>query len=131
VPAVSAITLFVEDLDAAKSFYRTVFELPVHFEDAESAVFAFGPTMVNLLVASAAPEVIEPATVASPGGGQRGLLTVTVDDVDAMCGQLATHGVALLNGPVDRPWGVRTAAFQDPAGHIWELAQPIGQNGPA
>jgi lactoylglutathione lyase len=126
VYAVSAITLFVEDLDAAKSFYRTVFELPAHYEDADSAVFAFGPTLVNLLAASAAPEVIAPATVAPPAGGRRGLLTVTVEDVDAACSRLATHGVALLNGPVDRPWGVRTAAFQDPAGHIWELAQPIG-----
>ncbi|MDQ3782600.1 MAG: VOC family protein, partial [Actinomycetota bacterium] len=29
----------------------------------------------------------------------------------------------LLNGPVDRPWGVRTASFRDPAGHIWEIAR--------
>jgi len=51
---------------------------------------------------------------------------VTVNDVDAVCGDLATHGVELLNGPVDRPWGVRTASFRDPDGHIWELAQPTG-----
>jgi uncharacterized glyoxalase superfamily protein PhnB len=28
-----------------------------------------------------------------------------------------------VNGPVDRPWGRRTAAFADPAGHAWEVAQ--------
>jgi hypothetical protein len=27
-----------------------------------------------------------------------------------------------VNGPVDRPWG-RNAAFADPAGHAWEVAQ--------
>jgi len=33
------------------------------------------------------------------------------------------HGVTLLNGPVDRPWGRRTAAFADPSGNVWEVAQ--------
>jgi uncharacterized glyoxalase superfamily protein PhnB len=23
---------------------------------------------------------------------------------------------------MDRPWGIRTAAFRDPGGHIWEIA---------
>ena len=46
-----------------------------------------------------------------------------VDDVDEMCKELGDRGVVLLNGPVDRPWGVRTAAFRDPGGHIWEIAK--------
>jgi hypothetical protein len=33
-------------------------------------------------------------------------------------GQLAQRGVSLLNGPVNRSWGVRTASFTDPASHI-------------
>ena len=49
--------------------------------------------------------------------------TIGVDDVDAMCAELAKRGVELLNGPIDRPWGVRTAAFRDPAGHVWEIAK--------
>jgi uncharacterized glyoxalase superfamily protein PhnB len=48
-----------------------------------------------------------------------------VDDADATCALLARHGVALLNGPMDREWGMRTAAFTDPAGHVWEIAQPL------
>ena len=39
---IAAITLFVDDLDEAKGFYRQVFELPVVFEDENSAVFKFG-----------------------------------------------------------------------------------------
>jgi uncharacterized glyoxalase superfamily protein PhnB len=31
----------------------------------------------------------------------------------------------LLNGPMNRPWGIRTAAFTDPDGHIWEVAGKI------
>jgi len=55
--------------------------------------------------------------------GSRFQFTIEVDDVDATCAELIRRGVELLNGPIDRPWGVRTAAFQDPAGHIWEIAK--------
>jgi catechol 2,3-dioxygenase-like lactoylglutathione lyase family enzyme len=118
-----AITLFVEDLDAAKQFYREVFGLPVTYEDGNSAVFTFGETMINLLRLSEAPELIAPATVAGPNAGSRMQLTLAVDDVDAMCAELTSRGVALLNGPMDRPWGIRTASFRDPGGHIWEIAK--------
>ena len=49
-------------------------------------------------------------------------LTIEVADVDAMCAELAKRGVELLNGPMDRRWGVRTATFRDPGGHVWEIA---------
>jgi catechol 2,3-dioxygenase-like lactoylglutathione lyase family enzyme len=119
---IGAITLFVEDLAAAKQFYRDVFGLSVKFEDDDSAVFGFGSTLVNLLKVTAAKELIEPAVVAPREAGSRLQLTVEVDDVDALCAELATRGVELLNGPLDRPWGVRTASFSDPGGHIWEIA---------
>ena len=67
--AIAAITLFVEDLEAAKRFYREVFELPVAFEDDNSAVFKFGETLINLLKTSEAPGLVEPATVATPDAG--------------------------------------------------------------
>ena len=41
-----------------------------------------------------------------------------------MAAGLERRGVELLNGPMDRPWGLRTANFRDPAGYIWELAGP-------
>jgi len=120
---ISAITLFVEDLAAAKQFYLKVFGLPLVFEDGNSAVFTFGSTMVNLLKTAAAGELVEPASVARREAGARAVFTIPVDDVDAMCAELAARGVELLNGPMDRPWGVRTASFVDPGGHIWEIAK--------
>jgi catechol 2,3-dioxygenase-like lactoylglutathione lyase family enzyme len=119
---VSAITLFVEDLESAKRFYIDVFGLPVVFEDDDSAVFKFGNTLINLLTTTAAVGLIEPAPVASRAAGSRIQFTIDVDDVDAMCAELAKRGVELLNGPMDRPWGIRTASFRDPGGHIWEIA---------
>ena len=120
---VDAITLFVEDLPRSRSFYEDVFGLPVVFEDDASVVFKFGGTLVNLLKTEAAQELIEPAAVASRDDGSRFQLTIEVDDVDATCAELAERGVELLNGPMDRPWGVRTASFRDPGGHIWEIAK--------
>lgn len=120
---ISAITLFVDDLEAAKRFYGEVFGLPVVFEDDDSTVFDFGNTIINLLKTTAAGDLIEPGPVASRDAGSRLQLTIEVDDVDAMCDELAARGVVLLNGPIDRPWGLRTASFADPGGHIWEIAQ--------
>jgi catechol 2,3-dioxygenase-like lactoylglutathione lyase family enzyme len=120
---ISAITLFVEDLSATKNFYREVFDLAVHYEDEASAVFNFGNTLINLLVAPEAAGLIAPAVVGGPDTAARAQFTITVDDVDALCAQLQARGVELLNGPIDRPWGIRTACFRDPAGHIWEIAK--------
>ena len=123
IPAsIGAITLFVDDLAAARDFYLAVFGLPVHFEDDASVVFRFGPTLVNLLDAREAPELVAPAPVADGAAGVRFQLTIEVADVDAAVAEVVTRGATLLNGPIDRPWGIRTAAFRDPAGHVWELA---------
>jgi catechol 2,3-dioxygenase-like lactoylglutathione lyase family enzyme len=118
-----AITLFFEDLQAAKQFYLRVFGLPVVYEDENSAVFKFGDTLINLLKITAAQELVEPAQVASREAGSRFVFTIHVDDVDVMCAELSARGVELLNGPMDRPWGIRTASFIDPGGHIWEIAK--------
>ena len=118
-----AITLFVENLEEAKEFYQRVFGLPVDYEDSNSAVFKFGGTLINLLKITEANELITPAQVAIRESGNRYMFTISVDDVDAMCTELLSRGVKLLNGPMDRPWGIRTASFEDPAGHIWEIAK--------
>ena len=123
--SVGAITLFVEDPRRSQAFYQRVFGLPPAFEDESSAAFDFENMIVNLLRAPAARELIAPATVAGQESGSRFQLTIWVDDTDALCAALAELGVPLLNGPLNRPWGVRTATFTDPDGHIWEIAQQL------
>jgi catechol 2,3-dioxygenase-like lactoylglutathione lyase family enzyme len=123
--SVGAITLFVEDLERSKRFYQDVFRAPLIFEDQNSAVFRFENTIINLLVISEARELIEPGVVAGREAGSRFQLTVWVDDADAVCEQLASRGVTLLNGPMDRVWGKRTACFTDPDGACWEIAQDL------
>ena len=123
VTGIFAITLLVEDLQAAKQFYLRVFGLPVDYEDDNSAVFKFGNTLINLLKITAGRELVKPLQVASREAGSRFVFTIHVDDVDAMCAELTKRGVELLNGPMDRPWGVRTASFIDPGGYVWEIAK--------
>ena len=123
--SMSVITLFAEDLARTKSFYQEVLGLQLLFESENQAVFKFANLVVNLTEAADPLELIAPASVASRDAGARFQLVIQVNDVDAACTELARHGVTLLNGPQDRPWGVRTASFIDPAGHIWEVAQDL------
>lgn len=78
-----------------------------------------------MLALPAAPELIAPARVAAQESGSRFQFTFEVEDADAVCAELGRRGVTLLNGPMNRPWGVRTAAFADPDGHVWEVAQGL------
>src|SRR5690349_21341934 len=121
---VGAITLFVADRERAKEFYARVFEADVMYEDDVACAFKFENLIINLLALPAASELIAPATPEIAPASQ---LTIWVDDTDTVCAELAERGVELLNGPMDRPWGVRTASFQDPDGHIWEVAASLSK----
>lgn len=122
---VDVITLFVEELAAAKAFYQDVFGLEVVYEDDVSAVVKLDNLLINLLHKGNAPTLVEPAEVGDADRGARLLLTIEVEDANATCAELEKHGVKLLNGPIDRPWARRTAAFADPAGNVWEIAQVL------
>jgi catechol 2,3-dioxygenase-like lactoylglutathione lyase family enzyme len=125
--SVGAITLFVEDPQRSKAFYEKAFDVPVIFEDENSAVFQFENTIINLLATPAAHELIAPALVGGPDAGARSQFTIWVEDANAVIAELSNRGVELLNGPIDREWGMRTAAFADPDGHVWEVAQNLSE----
>ena len=126
---VDAITMFIEDVQRSKSFYEQVFDGPAIYEDENAVAFRFDNMIVNLLRSEAAYELIEPAVVGGADADSRFQLTIGVDDVDAACSELAAKGIELLNGPMDREWGVRTASFKDPDGHIWEIAAKLPDSG--
>ena len=123
--SVGAITMFIDDTQRSKAFYEEVFGAKAVHEDADAVAFEFENVVVNMLRVPAAHELIAPAPVGDADAPRRFQLTIGVQDTDAVCEQLAGRGVELLNGPVDREWGMRTAAFTDPDGHIWEVAAKI------
>jgi lactoylglutathione lyase len=124
--ALEVISLFVEDLPAADAFYRKVFAHEIIHGDEVCSIMKIGNIVINLLRIENAPTLVEPGKVAGPAAGARALYTVNVKDCDAVCAELKALGVPLLNGPIDRPWRRRTAAFADPAGNVWEAAQELG-----
>ena len=121
---VGVITLFVADPQRSKEFYARAFEAKSIFEDDNSVVFKFENLMLNLLQRGpAVSELLEPVEAAAAGASF--LLTIGVEDTDAVCAELERRGVTIVTGPVDRPWGVRTAAFLDPDGYAWEVAADL------
>ena len=119
------MTLFVGDLDSSKKFYQEVFGLPAIDADQDTVMFRFKNMLVFLHKGGAAadePPAGEVLEQALQGAGQ---FAIIVEDVDAVRADLDKAGVALLSGPDDRPWGMRTVTFADPGGHVWEIAQEL------
>mgnify|MGYP001087559003 CR=1 FL=1 len=125
VSGLAAVTILVRDLAHARTFYGTALGLPVIWSDEVSAGFDFGNTIINLLQDDGGPDLIGPVPVSPVEVGTRIMFSVFVEDVDALITRLAERGVPLINGPIDRPWGKRTACFLDPDGTVWEIAQDI------
>lgn len=121
---IGAINLIVGDLERSTAFYREVFGLAPQYEDDDSAMFRFKDTYLFLQRVPAHEDTPagEVRDLAGTGVGQ---LVVIVDDVDAVRAELDERGVAVISGPTDRDWGMRTMTFADPGGHTWEIAQPL------
>ena len=102
-----------------------MFELEPAYEDENDLMFKLENTLVFLTNSSVASRMIAPAVVGAPDQGPRHVFAIIVDDVDAVCTELMGKGIELLNGPEDRPWGMRTANFQDPDGYVWEIATEL------
>ncbi len=122
-----AITLFVEDLDVSIEFYDKTLGLELVYKDDNSGLFKSGETYINLLKITEASELVAPGQ-AELSAGIRAVYTLPFSDIDLIASDLQAAGVKLLNGPIDRPWGVRTISFQDPSGHTWEIANHTVSN---
>jgi catechol 2,3-dioxygenase-like lactoylglutathione lyase family enzyme len=121
---IGAINLIVGDLQRAKAFYRDVFGLPPQHEDEDTAMFRFTDTYVFLQRGAthqdgAAGDVL---SLAQKGVGQ---FVIFVDDVDAVGAELDQAQVAIISGPAERDWGMRTLTFADPGGYTWEITQEL------
>lgn len=126
---VGAIILFVEDLQRSKVFYHEVLGLNVEFEDGESAGFKIEGLAFIVLQVDRARVQLQGEATATPSAGATGFLTTFTGDVDALHANLVERGIHFFQSPADQPWGMRTAYFKDPDGHVWEIAQPIERPG--
>jgi catechol 2,3-dioxygenase-like lactoylglutathione lyase family enzyme len=122
IGTLDCITLFVDGLKETRKFFEDHFGLDVIYEDSVSAVVTFGNVHLER---TESHKLITPAKVGEASGGAKLMFTILVDNVDHEVERLKSLGISLLNGPIDRPWKRRTAAFLDPAGNAWEFAQKI------
>jgi catechol 2,3-dioxygenase-like lactoylglutathione lyase family enzyme len=121
---VGAIILFVEDLQRSRAFYNGVLGLDVQFEDDESVGFKIESLAFIVLQVDRARVQLQDEPTATPLAGATAFLTAFTEDADALHADLVKRGVDFFQTPTDQPWGMRTAYFKDPDGHVWEIAQP-------
>jgi len=122
---VGAVILFVADVQRSRVFYHDVLGLDVEFEDDESVGFKIEGLAFIVLQVDRARVQLQGEPTATPGAGATAFLTTFTDDVDALHANLVERGVPFFQRPADQPWGMRTAYFKDPDGHVWEIAQPV------
>jgi catechol 2,3-dioxygenase-like lactoylglutathione lyase family enzyme len=133
-PRIHVITLAVEDLERSMAFYRALgFESPgiVGTEFVGDAEHPGGSAVMfelqgGLILAlygrdDLAKDAQVPLGPASSGEFSIGHLVASRDAVDAAFALAVAAGAEALAGPHDRPWGIYSAYFRDPDGHLWEL----------
>ncbi|MCD0480985.1 VOC family protein [Streptacidiphilus sp. ASG 303] len=129
VPArISIVTLGVSDLEASARFYEA---LGWQRSGASSAEIVWFRTADSALGLFPAEELAADAGVPSePESAFRGVtLAINLEDdaaVDrAMEGAVAA-GATVVKPPKHTSWGGYSGYFEDPDGHLWELAHNPG-----
>ncbi len=125
---ISAVVLFVRDLETCSAFYRDKIGLEVVFRDAESTAFKldgqdFALVAINNAAGMVKVDIAE--FMSADGKAHPVMLCADTDNADAVYEALRANGVAFTQPPVDQHWGYRAAYFRDPEGNFWEIRQPI------
>lgn len=116
--------LCVDDLDAAKRFYRDVLGLELHDrQPGRHIFFRCGRRMFLLFNADASRQGDGKIPPHGTIGAGHACFAAREADLPAWQAQLAEHGVA-IEAIVDWPAGGRSLYFRDPAGNCLEIATP-------
>lgn len=134
-PRVHVITLAVDDLQRALSFYRDGLGLPTkgvvadEYEgsdtEAAGAIAIFRLDSGLILSLYPRGELAKDARIppAPPASGEFSLGHIVEErsEVDALLAQAQQAGATLTGEPHERPWGIYSGYFRDPDGHLWEV----------
>jgi uncharacterized protein len=129
-PRIKVITLGVDHLQRSLTFYRDGLGLPTEgivgteFEDGAVVFFNMNDDLILALYPRAA--LAKDAKVADgPGSPAEFSIGHTVgsrEEVDAIMEQAKEAGAQITDPAHERFWGGYSGYFQDPDGHLWEIA---------
>jgi catechol 2,3-dioxygenase-like lactoylglutathione lyase family enzyme len=129
-PRITLITLGVDDLERAVRFYRdglgwdTEGIVGEQFENGAVAFFDLQPGLRLALWPRASLAADAGLSVDSPSRTDTALAhnVRSREEVDSVMGQVAKAGAAIVKPAHDTFWGGYAGYFQDPEGHLWEVA---------
>lgn len=129
-PRIKVITLGVDDLEAALAFYRDGLGLPTEgiigteFEDGAVVFIEMNDDLILALYPRSA--LAKDANVApgprSPSELAIGHIVGSQAAVDEIMRQARDAGAHVTDAARERFWGGYSGYFQDPDGHLWEIA---------
>ena len=129
-PRITLITIGVDDLERSLHFYRDGLGLPTkgivgtEFEYGAVAFFDLQPGL-KLAVwprASLAQDAGIARSGPSPANLSIGHNLASKAEVDAVMEQARKAGAAIVKPARETFWGGYAGYFQDPDGHLWEVA---------
>jgi catechol 2,3-dioxygenase-like lactoylglutathione lyase family enzyme len=129
-PRIKVITLAVSDLERSLAFYRDGLGLPTQgivgteFEDGAVVFFNMNDDLMLALYPRTA--LAKDAGIAagppSASAFSIGHVVGSREAVDAIMQQAGRAGARITDPARDRFWGGYSGYFQDPDGHLWEIA---------
>jgi hypothetical protein len=129
-PRIKVLTLGVGDLERSLAFYRDGMGLPTRgiigteFEDGAVVFFNLNDDLILALYpkAALAKDAKVPVSPPSPTEFSIGHNVNSKQEVDAVMKQAEQAGAKITDPARTRFWGGYTGYFQDPDGHLWEVA---------
>ncbi|HEV8671597.1 MAG TPA: VOC family protein [Candidatus Limnocylindria bacterium] len=129
-PRITLITLAVADLQRSLAFYRDGLGWPTEGivgEEIENGAVVFFELQKGLKLAlwprtSLAAEARVAAEGQSAATFEIAHNVHTRQEVDEVVALARAAGAKVTNPPAHRAWGGYSAHFQDPDGHLWEIA---------
>ena len=129
-PRVTVLTLGVDDLELALTFYRDGLGLPT--EGIVGTEFEHGAVAFFELKGGLVLALWPRASLAHDSGldvSPRSSTEVTIGhnvastaEVDEVIEQARAAGASIVKEPHETFWGGYSGYFQDPDGHLWEVA---------
>ena len=117
------ITLGVRDLSRAVEFYEKGLGFPRMESPPEVAFFTLNGTWLGLYGRDA---LAKDANVSAKGQGFRSVALAhnvqSETEVDELMSQALAAGAKLVKTPEKVFWGGYSGYFEDPDGHLWEVA---------